>query len=205
MYAKFFKRFIDFILSLLGIILLSPVLLVLTVLGTIQMKGNPFFTQERPGKKEKIFKLIKFRTMTNEKDQSGHLLPDEARLIPYGKFLRSTSIDEIPELINILIGNMALVGPRPLLVQYLPYYTEAEKHRHDVRPGLTGLAQINGRNLVRWDQRLAYDIEYVQHITFLGDMRILLQTIQKVFRREDVAVDTDKVEVYLDIERGKNR
>lgn len=199
MYAHFFKRLIDFILSLLAIVVLSPLLLILTIVGAIKMKGNPFFTQDRPGKDEKIFKLIKFRTMTNERDQYGNLLPDGDRLIPYGRFLRSTSLDELPELINILKGDMAIVGPRPLLVQYLPYYTVAEKHRHDVRPGLTGLAQVNGRNLVKWDQRLAYDVEYVKKITFVGDLNIILRTIKKVFAKEDVAVDPESVdEGYLD-------
>ena len=187
MYAKFFKRFIDFILSLLGIILLSPVLLVLTVLGTIQMKGNPFFTQERPGKKEKIFKLIKFRTMTNEKDQSGHLLPDEARLIPYGKFLRSTSLDELPELFNILLGQMAIIGPRPLLVRYLPRYSAEQHRRHEVRPGLTGYAQAHGRNAVTWEEKFKMDIWYVDHITFVGDWKIIFQTIKTVLKREGIS------------------
>ncbi len=202
MYAHFFKRLIDFLLSLLGIVLLSPVLLILTILGDVKMKGNPFFTQDRPGKNEKIFKLIKFRTMTNEKDENGELLPDGDRLIPYGKFLRSTSLDELPELFNILKGDMAIIGPRPLLVRYLPVYTETERHRHDVRPGLTGLAQVNGRNLVKWDQRLAYDVEYANHISLSLDIKIILQTIKKVVAREDIAVDTDMVETYLDEERG---
>lgn len=202
MYAKYIKRVLDFILSLLAIIFLFPLLLILTVIGLIKMKGNPFFTQDRPGRNEKIFKLVKFRTMTNEKDKEGNLLPDGDRLIPYGRFLRSTSLDEIPELINILRGDMAIVGPRPLLVQYLPYYTEIEKHRHDVRPGLTGLAQINGRNLVKWDQRLAYDIEYVKKITFRRDLKIIAETIKKVIRKDDIAIDTDTVETYLNIERG---
>ena len=206
MYAKFIKRVIDFLLSLIAIILLSPVLLVLTVVGAAKMKGNPFFTQERPGWHEKIFKLIKFRTMSNEKDQNGELLPDEKRLNGYGRFLRSTSLDELPELFNILKGDMALIGPRPLLVQYLPYYTETERHRHDVRPGLTGLAQINGRNLVKWDQRLAYDVEYVNNITFSGDVKIFFQTIKKVFAREDVAVDPLAAEEdYLDQIRSSPR
>ena len=165
------------------------------------LKGNPFFTQLRPGKNEKIFRLIKFRTMTNEKGPDGSLLPDARRLNGYGRFLRASSLDELPELFNILIGQMALVGPRPLLVQYLPYYTEEEKHRHDVRPGLTGLAQVNGRNLIGWDERLRYDTEYVKHITFTGDLRILLKTVRKVFTHEDLAVDTDTAETYLDEER----
>lgn len=202
MYANFCKRLLDFFLSLIGIIVLLPVFLVLTALGTVKMKGNPFFLQDRPGYHEKIFKLIKFRTMTNEKNKDGNLLPDGERLIPYGRFLRSTSLDELPELFNILKGDMAIVGPRPLLVQYLPYYTETEKHRHDVRPGLTGLAQVNGRNLVKWDQRLAYDVEYVKNITFTGDLKIIVETIKKVVKKDDVAVDTDVVETYLDVERG---
>lgn len=169
------------------------------------MKGNPFFTQERPGWHEKVFKLIKFRTMTNEKDKDGNLLPDEVRLNGYGRFLRSTSLDELPELFNICKGDMSIIGPRPLLVQYLPYYTEMEKHRHDVRPGLSGLAQVNGRNLLKWDQRLAMDIEYVNKITFIGDVQIILKTIKKVFAKEDIAADTLTVEPYLDEERKKKR
>lgn len=202
MYARCFKRVIDFLLSLIAIVLLSPVLLILTIVGAVKMKGNPFFTQERPGYHEKIFKLIKFRSMTNEKDENGELLPDSVRLNGYGRFLRKTSLDELPELFNILKGDMAITGPRPLLVRYLPYYTETEKHRHDVRPGLTGLAQVNGRNLVKWDQRLAYDIEYVNNVSFVSDLKIILLTIKKVFAREDIAVDTDSVETYLDVERG---
>ena len=202
MYAKYLKRLLDFMLSLAAIIILSPVLLILTIVGAVKMKGNPFFTQDRPGLHEKVFKLIKFRTMTNEKDKNGMLLPDEKRLNGYGRFLRSTSLDELPELFNILKGDMSIIGPRPLLVQYLPYYTEKERHRHDVRPGLSGLAQVNGRNLVKWDQRLAYDVEYVESLTFMGDIRIVIQTIKKVLAREDIAVDTDTVETYLDVERG---
>ena len=201
MYAKYIKRIMDFILSLCAIIVLSPLLLLLTIIGVIKMKGNPFFTQERPGRREKVFKLIKFRTMTNAKDKDGTLLPDEVRLNGYGNFLRSTSLDELPELFNICKGDMSIIGPRPLLVQYLPYYTEMEKHRHDVRPGLSGLAQVNGRNLVKWDQRLAMDVEYVNKITFIGDVQIILKTIKKVFAKEDIATDTLTVEPYLDEER----
>ncbi len=201
MYAKCFKRIIDFVLSLLAIVILSPLLLILTIVGAVNMKGNPFFTQERPGWHEKVFKLIKFRTMTNEKDASGNLLPDEVRLNGYGKFLRSTSLDELPELFNILKGDMSIIGPRPLLVQYLPYYTETEKHRHDVRPGLSGLAQVNGRNLLKWDQRLAMDVEYVNNVTFIGDVQIISKTIKKVFAKEDIVADTLTVEPYLDEER----
>lgn len=190
MYAKCIKRIMDFVLSLSAILLLSPVLLILTILGAIKMKGNPFFTQLRPGRKEKIFRLVKFRTMTCETDENGQLLPDEQRLTGYGKFLRSTSLDELPELFNILAGQMSLVGPRPLLVEYLPYYTEQEKHRHDVRPGLTGLAQVKGRNFVGWDDRLAWDCKYVQKITFFGDLKIIFATAAMVLKRSDVAVCT---------------
>ena len=153
MYRKYFKRVIDFSLSFMTLIVLMPVFLILMVLGIVKMKGNPFFIQNRPGKDEKIFKLIKFRSMTCAKDKNGELLPDDMRLTRYGKFLRSTSLDELPELINILVGDMSIVGPRPLLVEYLPYYTEEEKCRHDVRPGLTGLAQVNGRNAIEWDKK----------------------------------------------------
>ncbi len=188
MYEKFFKRLLDFALSLLALIVLSPVLLVLTILGTIKMKGNPFFTQFRPGKEEKIFKLIKFRTMTCETDERGNLLSDEQRLTRYGKILRSTSLDELPELFNILKGDMSIVGPRPLAVQYLPYYNEQEKRRHSVLPGLTGMAQVHGRNATTWEQRLSYDIAYVEHVTFLTDVKILFQTVAIVFRRSGIGV-----------------
>ena len=191
MYAKFLKRFFDFTLSLLALVILSPILLILIIVGAIAMKGNPFFTQLRPGKKgkdgnEKIFRLIKLRTMSNAKDKDGNLLPDEKRLTKYGKFLRSTSLDELPELINILKGEMSIVGPRPLLVKYLPYYTAEERRRHDVRPGLTGLAQVNGRNSVSWEERFKLDVEYVDHITFWNDIKILLGTVMAVFKREGI-------------------
>lgn len=187
MYARFFKRLLDFVLSLAALIVLSPVLLVLTVLGAIKMKGNPFFTQLRPGKDEKIFKLIKFRSMTCEKDKDGNLLPDEQRLTKYGKILRSTSLDELPELFNILKGDMSIVGPRPLLVKYLPLYNEEQRHRHDVRPGLTGYAQVRGRNSISWEEKFHYDVEYVKNITFFGDVRILLDTVIKVFMRDGIS------------------
>lgn len=187
-YEKYIKRLLDFVLSLMALIVLSPILLVLIIVGAVKMKGNPFFTQLRPGKDEKIFKLIKFRTMTNEKDAEGNLLPDNVRLTIYGKFLRSTSLDELPELLNIIKGDMSIVGPRPLVPQYLPYYTDEERHRHDVRPGLTGLAQVNGRNLLQWEDRFAYDVKYVKEITFCNDIRILFKTVEKVFKRKDVAV-----------------
>lgn len=190
MYAKFFKRVIDFTLSLCALIVLSPVLLILTVLGAVKMKGNPFFTQLRPGKDEKIFRMIKFRSMTCETDKNGELLPDEQRLTGYGKFLRSTSLDELPELINILIGDMSIVGPRPLLVKYLPYYSEEQRKRHTVRPGLTGYAQAHGRNGVSWDEKLKMDVQYVQNITFLGDVQILVDTVFAVLKREGISSAT---------------
>ena len=186
MYKNCFKRVFDFCLSLIALILLSPLFLVLIVVGRIQMKGNPFFTQERPGKDGKIFKLIKFRSMTEEKDDNGNYLPDEVRLNGYGKKLRSSSLDELPELINILKGDMAIVGPRPLLVQYLPLYNEEQRHRHDVRPGLTGLAQVNGRNLLSWEDKFKYDLMYVNNITLLGDLGIILKTVRNVLKHEGI-------------------
>lgn len=204
MYAKFFKRAIDFILSLCALIVLSPLLVILTIIGAICMKGNPFFVQKRPGKNERIISLLKFRTMTNEKDKDGKLLPDEIRLVSYGKFLRSTSLDELPSLINILIGELSIIGPRPLLIEYLPWYTETEKHRHDVRPGLTGWAQVNGRNTVNWDRRFELDVEYVNNISFRFDLKIFLMTIQKVIKRSDIAEDTRIVEGnFADIRKKK--
>ena len=187
MYAKCIKRILDFILSLLALIILSPLLIVMIIVGAVVMKGNPFFVQERPGKGEKIFKLIKLRTMTNERDKDGNLLPDEKRLGKYGRVIRSTSADELFELINIIKGDMSIVGPRPLLVEYLPRYNEEQRHRHDVRPGLTGLAQVNGRNAITWEQKFKYDIEYVHNITFAGDFRIILMTIKKVFIKEGIS------------------
>ena len=189
MYAKYFKRMLDFILSLGAVIVLSPVILVLTVIGAVAMGGNPFFTQERPGRHEKIFKLVKFRTMNNKKDKNGELLPDEKRLTSYGKWLRSTSLDELPELFNILKGDMAIIGPRPLLVKYLPYYTKEQHHRHDVRPGLTGYAQAHGRNATTWDDRFRYDLKYVKHITFLGDVKIIIDTVKAVVKREGISAE----------------
>ncbi len=189
-YKQFFKRFYDVVLSGLAIIVLSPVLLILTVLSAIRMKGNPFFTQERPGKNEKIFKLIKFRSMTCEKDGNGELLPDEKRLTKYGKILRSTSLDELPELVNIFKGDMSIVGPRPLLVKYLPYYTPEQRHRHDIRPGLTGFAQIHGRNTINWDDKFEYDLEYVKEYSLFGDVRILSNTVFAVLKREGISSST---------------
>ena len=190
MYAKYIKRILDFVLSLGALLMLSPVLLVLMVLGAWKMKGNPFFTQQRPGKDEKIFKLIKFRSMTCEKDSRGNLLPDEQRLTRYGKLLRATSLDELPELINILKGDMSIVGPRPLLVKYLPLYNQEQKHRHDVRPGLTGWAQVNGRNTLSWEDKFRYDVWYVRNISFGLDVKILFMTVKKVFVREGISSET---------------
>ncbi|WP_366049174.1 sugar transferase [uncultured Eubacterium sp.] len=194
LYELVFKRFFDFVLSLLALIVFSPILVTLTIVGAFVMKGNPFFTQDRPGKDEKIFKLIKFRTMTNAKDKDGNLLPDADRNTKYGLFLRNTSLDELPELINILKGDMSVIGPRPLLIEYLPYYNELEKHRHDVRPGLTGWAQVNGRNSISWEERFEYDVQYAANISFTFDLKIFFMTIKKVVFRSDVAEDTNAVE-----------
>ena len=190
LYRQFFKRFYDIVLSGIALLVLSPILLVLIILGAISMKGNPFFTQLRPGKNGKIFKLIKFRTMTCEKDENGELLPDEKRLTGYGKFLRSTSLDELPELINIFIGNMSIVGPRPLLVQYLELYNEEQRHRHDVRPGLTGYAQVHGRNTVSWEERFKMDVKYVNSISLWGDIAIILGTVVSVLKKEGISSET---------------
>ena len=193
MYAKFFKRAIDLVLSFLALIILSPLLLILTIVGAIVMKGDSFFVQKRPGMidkktgKERIFSLIKFRTMTNEKDGDGNLLPDEKRLVSYGKFLRSTSLDELPSLINIFIGQLSIVGPRPQLVRDMVFMSAEQRRRHNVRPGLTGLAQINGRNNITWERKLEYDLRYIdKDITFIGDVKIILKTIVKVFKRSDI-------------------
>lgn len=201
-YEKYIKRPLDCVLASGALLVLSPVMGITALLVKRKLGTPVLFAQERPGKEGKIFTLYKFRSMTDARDENGKLLPDADRLTEFGSFLRSTSLDELPELLNIAKGDMALVGPRPLLVQYLPYYTEEEKHRHDVRPGLTGLAQISGRNLLRWDKRLALDVEYVNRITFLGDLKIVLKTLKKVVSKEDVSVDTGEVETWLDKERS---
>mgnify|MGYP002597894283 CR=1 FL=1 len=188
MYKKFFKRFFDIILSLIAIIILSPVYLIISVLVLIFMGWPILFKQPRPGKNEKIFNMYKFRTMTNKKDKDGNLLPDEQRLPKFGRFLRKTSLDELPEIFSIFIGKMSIVGPRPLVVQYLPYYTEEEHHRHDVRPGLTGWAQVNGRNNLNWDDRFKLDIEYVNNISLIFDIKIIFLTIKKVIKASDINV-----------------
>lgn len=187
MYANNLKRILDFFCALAAICCLSPLMLVLTVVGAFKMKGNPFFTQPRPGKDEKIFRLVKFRTMTNARDASGKLLPDDVRLTAYGKFLRSTSLDELPELFNILKGDMAVIGPRPQLVRDMVFMTPEQRKRHTVRQGLSGLAQINGRNAVTWEKKIEYDLEYIKKITFLGDVKIILTTLNKAFiKRSDI-------------------
>ena len=201
MYAKYLKRMFDFVLSFIALVVLLPVLLVLTVVGAIVMKGNPFFMQMRPGKDEKIFKLVKFRTMTCEKDKDGNLLPDEKRLTKYGKMLRSTSLDELPELWNILKGDMAIVGPRPLLVEYLSLYNEEQKHRHDVRPGLTGYAQVHGRNTLTWAEKFKMDTTYVNQITFWGDLKIIFDTVFVVLKKEGITSETS---VTMDFFTGTN-
>lgn len=187
MYRKFFKRFFDVVLSALALIILSPVFLVVGVLVRIKLGGPVIFKQKRPGKDAKIFTLYKFRTMTDEKDEEGNLLPDDKRLTAFGKMLRTTSLDELPELVNILKGEMSIVGPRPLLVEYLPLYSEEQKHRHDVRPGLTGLAQISGRNTIDWNERFVKDIEYVRNLSFVLDLKIIFGTIGKVVKREGIS------------------
>lgn len=186
MYEKYFKRLMDFSLSFVALIILSPIFLVLIVLGVFFMRGNPFFTQERVGKNEKIFNLIKFRTMNNQKDKDGKLLSDAVRLNKYGHFLRASSLDELPELINILKGDMSLIGPRPLLVEYLTRYNEFQHHRHDVKPGLTGYAQSHGRNAVTWEDKFSMDVWYTKHITFIGDLKIIIATIYTVLKREGI-------------------
>lgn len=187
MYQKFFKRFFDIVFSLVGLIVLSPLLLITYILVIVFLGRPGIFKQERPGKNEKIFKLYKFRTMTDAKDKNGKLLSDDKRLTRFGKVLRATSLDELPELVNILKGDMSFVGPRPLLVEYLPYYTDKERHRHDVRPGLTGLAQVKGRNLVAWDKRLRMDVQYVKNMSLWQDLKILFATLVVVFKRSGIS------------------
>ena len=189
-YSKYIKRALDFIISLLALTVLSPLLLVLTLVGAVKMRGNPFFVQERPGRNGRVFRLIKLRSMTNEK-KNGELLPDEERLTGYGRFLRRTSLDELPELLNILVGHMSIVGPRPLLVKYLPLYNEHQARRHEVRPGLTGWAQVNGRNSITWEQKFDYDVWYVDHVSFALDFRIVMMTVRSVLKREGISGDNN--------------
>lgn len=190
-YEKYLKRPLDLLCGLAAVIVFSWLYVILAILGAIFMRGNPFFLQSRPGKDEKIFKLIKFRTMDNRRDSQGNLLPDDVRLNSYGRFLRKTSLDELPEAFNIIKGDMSVIGPRPLLVQYLPLYSEEQRHRHDVRPGLSGYAQVNGRNSISWSRRFELDCEYVRKITFLGDLKIICLTVGKAFlRQEGISSDT---------------
>ena len=190
MYRKFFKRFFDIFFSACALIVLSPVLLVTALLVRAKLGSPVIFCQKRPGKDEKIFKMYKFRSMTDARGEDGSLLPDEVRLTKFGRLLRATSLDELPELWNILKGDMSIVGPRPLLVKYLPLYNEAQHHRHDVRPGLTGLAQVNGRNSITWEEKFSYDVKYVSNVTFLNDVKIIVATVGKVFKRDGVHSDT---------------
>lgn len=189
-YEKYVKRMLDFLLSLTAIVILSPIILITALLVRIKLGSPVIFCQKRPGKDEKIFSMYKFRSMTDEKDENGKLLPDEIRLTAFGKKLRATSLDELPELFNILKGDMSIVGPRPLLVAYLERYNESQKHRHDVRPGLTGLAQVNGRNAISWEDKFAYDVEYVKHVTFRNDLKIIFLTIRSVVKRDGISSAT---------------
>ena len=205
MYRKYIKRLLDFILSLLALIILSPVLLITALLVRIKLGSPVIFKQKRPGLNEKIFTLYKFRTMTDKKDDEGNLLPDSERLTKFGKILRSTSLDELPELINILKGDMSIVGPRPLLVEYLELYNEEQKHRHDVRPGLTGLAQVNGRNSISWEDKFKEDIKYIEKISLIGDIKIILKTVIKVFKREGISQqENDTMEKFKGSEEKIN-
>lgn len=201
MYRRGLKRLLDILISGIALVLLSPVYLILAILIRINLGTPVIFCQERPGRFGKIFKLYKFRTMTDERDENGNLLPDEKRLPRFGRILRSTSLDELPELWNIFKGDMSLIGPRPLLVRYLPHYTEEEMHRHDVRPGLTGLAQVNGRNALGWEDRFAYDLEYVNHLSFIMDIKIIIMTIEKVLKRSDTLSGAEQTVADFDVYR----
>jgi lipopolysaccharide/colanic/teichoic acid biosynthesis glycosyltransferase len=202
---RYFKRWLDFLVSLIGIVLLSPLLIVLIILVRIRLGGPVFFTQERPGLEGRAFRMVKFRSMTNERDEQGNLLPDQLRITSLGRFLRRTSLDELPELFNVLRGDMSVVGPRPLLMKYLPYYTEREMKRHQVRPGITGWAQVNGRNLLEWDKRLEMDVEYVETISLLLDLRILLRTVSDVLRQNDVLTVSSETVPDFDDYRRQNQ
>ncbi len=205
-YERLFKRFLDAFLSSGALIVLSPVLLVTAILVRFKLGSPVLFTQDRPGKDEKIFKLYKFRSMTNQRDENGKLLPDDVRLTKFGRILRSTSLDELPELLNIIKGDMAVIGPRPLLVEYLPYYTAEEHHRHDIRPGLTGWAQVNGRNAIgSWEERFAYDLEHVNHVSFAMDLKVLYTTVIKVVKRSDIQVGSEIKVGRLDVARSEDK
>ncbi len=203
-YEKYLKRPLDIVCSLLAIAVFWWLFIIVAVLVKVKLGSPVIFCQERPGKNEKIFKLYKFRSMTDERDEDGNLLPDDVRLTKFGRLLRSTSLDELPEIFNILKGDMSIVGPRPLLVRYLPYYTAEEHRRHDVRPGLTGLSQINGRNLLKWEERFKMDVEYVDHVSLKMDLHIIAKTVLKVVKRSDISVGKGHIMASLDVERDKN-
>ena len=205
-YERFIKRALDAFLATEALIVLSPILIITAILVRIKLGSPVLFTQDRPGKDEKIFKLYKFRSMTNQRDENGKLLPDDARLTKFGRILRSTSLDELPELLNIIKGDMAVIGPRPLLVEYLSYYTAEEHHRHDIRPGLTGWAQVNGRNAIgSWEERFAYDLEYVNHVSFAMDLKVLYTTVIKVVKRSDIQVGSEIKVGRLDVARSEDK
>lgn len=204
-YEKYFKRPLDCLIASAALLLLSPVFGVTAFLVRTKLGSPVFFYQERPGKDEKIFRMVKFRSMTDKRDEKGELLPDDERLTRFGRLLRSTSLDELPELWNIAKGDMALLGPRPLLVEYLPYYTQEERRRHDVRPGLSGLAQVHGRNAISWEEKFRWDLQYVDHITFLGDVKILFDTVYKTVKRSDILVGKQHKVGRLDVERAKKQ
>lgn len=199
MYKSFFKRLFDFFAALIGLLLLSPIMLVATIGLFFANNGKPFFFQTRPGKDEQLFKIIKFKTMNDKKDADGNLLSDAERLTPIGSFVRKTSLDEIPQLLNVLKGDMSLIGPRPLLIQYLPLYNSIQKKRHDIRPGITGWAQVNGRNAISWEQKFAYDVWYVENCTFALDVKILFLTVKKVFKSEGISQEG---EVTMEVFKG---
>jgi len=203
MYKFFFKRILDFTVAFIAFLMFLPVFIVLTIILYFENEGKPFFTQDRPGKNEKIFNVLKFKTMNDKKDKNGELLPDIERLTKLGTFVREKSLDEIPQLINVLKGDMSIIGPRPLRTFYLPYYSKTEKKRHTVRPGITGLAQVNGRNVISWDQRFAYDIKYVENLSFFLDIKILIKTVQKVISSSDVAASNQNGIDSFDVHRQK--
>ncbi len=203
MYKFFLKRVLDFVIAFMALLILFPVFIILTIILYFENEGKPFFTQDRPGKDEKIFNVLKFKTMTDKKDENGELLPDIERLTKLGTFVREKSLDEIPQLINVLKGDMSIIGPRPLRTFYLPYYSKIEKKRHTVRPGITGLAQVNGRNVISWDQRFAYDIEYVENLSLFLDFKILIKTAQKVISSSDVAASNENGMDNFDVHRQK--
>lgn len=198
MYKIFFKRIIDFFAAFFGLLLLNPIFIIITIGLVFANRGNPFFFQKRPGRNEKIFKVIKFKSMNDRRDEKGYLLPDKERLTKVGALVRKTSLDEIPQLINVLKGDMSLIGPRPLLTQYLPYYTKREKLRHTVRPGITGWAQVNGRNTVNWDERLEMDVQYVENMSFIKDIKIIIMTVKNVIKRKDIVVIPGQLFTTLD-------